>query len=130
MKPEAANWLATSEYDLETARAMLRTGRRIYVVFMCHLAVEKALKALVVEAQGSEPPRIHDLERLSALAGVTLDQALADFVGELNDASVATRYPNELNRALMQYPKSTAARYLQRTEEVLACLRADPRLQQ
>ncbi len=36
-----------SEYDVETARHMLATGRYLYVVFMCHLALEKMLKAHV-----------------------------------------------------------------------------------
>ncbi len=29
-------WLEIAEYDLVTARAMLETGRLLYVGFMCH----------------------------------------------------------------------------------------------
>lgn len=49
MKKETENWLAMVEYDLITARHMLGTGRYVYVIFMCHLAMEKALKAIVCE---------------------------------------------------------------------------------
>jgi len=35
-------WQEMSEYDLATAKAMLQTGRYLYVGFMCHQAVEKA----------------------------------------------------------------------------------------
>ncbi len=73
---ETQNWLAGAQYDLETAEHMLRTGRYLYVVFMCHLAIEKTLKALVCEATNASPPRIHDLQRLAALANVTLEPAL------------------------------------------------------
>ena len=29
-------WCEVSDYDLETAEAMFRTGRWLYVGFMCH----------------------------------------------------------------------------------------------
>jgi HEPN domain-containing protein len=44
MNKEAANWLSSAEYDLETAGNMLDSGRYIYTVFMCHLAIEKLTK--------------------------------------------------------------------------------------
>ncbi|MGC9352319.1 MAG: HEPN domain-containing protein [Mariniphaga sp.] len=34
-----------SDYDFETAKAMLETGRYLYVGFMCHQTLEKLLKA-------------------------------------------------------------------------------------
>jgi HEPN domain-containing protein len=38
------NWVAASNDDLQTANAMYKAGRYLYVVFMCHLAIEKMLK--------------------------------------------------------------------------------------
>ena len=40
MRADTQNWVALAEYDLETARHMLVTGRYLYVVFMSHLAEE------------------------------------------------------------------------------------------
>ena len=40
-------WVEMSDYDLETASAMLTTGRYLYVGFMCHQANEKILKARI-----------------------------------------------------------------------------------
>jgi HEPN domain-containing protein len=37
----------SSDYDIETAKAMLKTGRYLYVGFMCHQVVEKAFKAIM-----------------------------------------------------------------------------------
>jgi HEPN domain-containing protein len=34
-----------ADYDLDTAKAMLQTERYLYVGFMAHQAIEKALKA-------------------------------------------------------------------------------------
>jgi HEPN domain-containing protein len=35
---------------------MLKSKRHLYVVFMCHLALEKTLKALWAEAKSDVPP--------------------------------------------------------------------------
>lgn len=37
---------------------MLHTGRYLYVIYMCHLAVKKLLKALVAETQAELPPKM------------------------------------------------------------------------
>jgi len=44
---------------------MLKTKRYIYVVFMCHLSLEKMLKAHVEMEENKFPPKIHDLVKLS-----------------------------------------------------------------
>jgi HEPN domain-containing protein len=49
MLKATANWLAQVDYDIATAEQMLHAGRYIYVIFMSHMASEKALKALVTE---------------------------------------------------------------------------------
>ena len=41
-------WIAQAEYDIDTAQVMLEGRRHIYCVFMCHLSIEKALKAVYV----------------------------------------------------------------------------------
>ena len=57
-------WLERVDYDLQTADAMLDTGRYIYAVFMCQQAVEKAMKAFI-NNKGNEVLPIHNLRRLS-----------------------------------------------------------------
>lgn len=56
MRRETENWLKMVDYDIATAGHMQESGRYIYVVFMCHLAIEKMLKAIVSEATGESPP--------------------------------------------------------------------------
>jgi HEPN domain-containing protein len=47
MKKEVKNWLDSAQYDLETAEHIFNAGRYIYTIFMCHLSLEKLLKAKV-----------------------------------------------------------------------------------
>ena len=41
----AAYWMEMADYDLDTVKAMFRTERYLYVGFMAHQAIEKALKS-------------------------------------------------------------------------------------
>ena len=129
MLKATANWLAQVDYDIATAEQMLHTGRYIYVVFMSHMALEKALKALVTEETQKLPPRTHNLIDLAQRAHVVLSQEQQDFLGKLNNTSVVVRYPDDLSAMVSQYPEAIAQDYLERTKELILWVRQDPRLQ-
>lgn len=128
MQRETKNWLDMVDYDLATAKQMLKTSRYIYVIFMCHLAIEKALKAIVCEEANKVPPKTHDLIYLIGQGKVKLAQGLLDFVGIINNAGVVTRYPEDLAQLLHNYPEEIAKKYLDETQEVVKCIKQDPRL--
>ena len=121
------NWIAGAEYDLETARHMLKTGRYLYVVFMCHLALEKMLKAHVELHEDKFPPKIHDLKTLLERTGVEIPDALASIIKELDHASIPTRYPEDLKSILTSYTKEYCSGILKQTEETLQWLQAHQR---
>lgn len=122
-------WLAQVDYDLETAEHMLKAGRHIYAIFMCHLALEKMLKAVISEETQTLPPRTHNLIDLARRAKLAPSAQHQEFIGKLADASVATRYPEDLSELLPQYPEAVTQEYLKTTEEVITWIRQDPRLQ-
>ncbi|TAJ97873.1 HEPN domain-containing protein [bacterium] len=128
MRRDTKNWLASADYDIETANHMLATARYLYVIFMCHLALEKTLKAIAAEAQRRTPPKTHDLLYLVNLGGVNLSREHLDFIGKINNASIPTRYPEDLAKAITAYPKGVSQSYLEKTKEVVEWLRQDPRL--
>lgn len=123
LRKDTQNWIALSEYDLETARHMFNSGRYLYVVFMCHLALEKMLKAHVTEATQAMPVKTHDLIYLVRKAGLQLPADFLDFIGRINNASIPTRYPEDLQQALAEYPRPVAEAYLRKTEELLEWLK-------
>jgi HEPN domain-containing protein len=94
MRPETKLWIEDADYDLESAKAMLDSGRFFFVVFMCHLTVEKLLKAAIVEREGVEPPRIHNLVALAVRACMQIPTEHQPIVNELDTMSVVTRYPD------------------------------------
>ncbi|MCB0003273.1 MAG: HEPN domain-containing protein [Anaerolineae bacterium] len=123
MRSDTGNWVDLAEYDLETARHLLKTGRYLYVVFMCHLALEKMLKAHVTETTQAVAPKSHDLIYLVKKSEVQLPQPFLEFIGKINNASIPTRYPEDLQRALADYPKPIARSYLEQTTEVIGWLK-------
>jgi HEPN domain-containing protein len=70
MEQRTTEWLRQAEYDLETATFMFNGARYFYAVFMCHLAIEKALKGLYFERRRQLPPKVHNLVYLVKETGV------------------------------------------------------------
>ena len=118
MSEEVKNWLESAQYDLETAEHMFNSGRYIYTVFMCHLSIEKALKAKVEEITGKTPPKTHNLRFLVNLSRLTVPDNMFTFLSKLSDVSIPTRYPEDFSELVRSYDKKTVKTYLARTKEV------------
>lgn len=128
MRKDTANWIALADYDIETARHMFTTERYLYVIFLCHLALEKLLKAHVAEFTQTVPIKTHDLIYLVKKCELELPEKYLDFIGKINTASIPTRYPDDLQRSLKEYPKSVAKSYLRQTVELMEWLKQHPSL--
>ena len=128
LRADTQNWIAMSDYDIGTAEHMLNTGRYLYVIFMCHLALEKMLKAHVTEVTKEIPRKTHDLLYLVEKVKLELPKEYLDFVGKINTTSVPTRYPEDLQKMLKEFPKNVAEDYLRKTKEVIAWVKSHPNL--
>jgi HEPN domain-containing protein len=128
MRNDAENLMVSAEYDLVTAEHMQKTGRYIYVVFMCHLAIEKMLKAVAVETTNKPAPKTHNLLYLTKLAEINFPVQHIEFVSKINNASIITRYPEDFSKLVEVYPSDVSASYLEQTKDVIAWLRQSTRL--
>lgn len=125
MTDKVLYWLEIADYDLDTARDMLKAKRYVYVGFMCHQAVEKAMKA-VVASTGVFPPKIHNLEKLAAVA--RLDDKLSNeqkaVLAFLEPMNLESRYP-DAQRTIAQWLTAKRSRELvSETEEFLCWIKA------
>jgi len=116
MKKEVKNWLDSARYDLEVAEHLFKTGKYIYTIFMCHLAIEKALKAKFEEITGKTAPKIHNLCSLINLAKLAPTEEMNKFLGELSNLSVVTRYPEDFRKMLKTFSKERTRNVLQKTK--------------
>jgi HEPN domain-containing protein len=80
MGQEPDQWFKQAQYDLSTAEAMVDAKKYIYVIFMCHLAIEKALKGLYLKKVSNIPPQAHNLLFLLEKVGISLPNMLSETV--------------------------------------------------
>lgn len=112
-------WFRQAEYDLETADAMFKSARYIYTVFMCHLAIEKALKGLYLSRLGEIPPKTHNLQYLFVKIDIRLPEELYQFLKRLSKISAPIRYPEDLQDTLKEYDIIKTGEILESAKELL-----------
>jgi HEPN domain-containing protein len=114
-----AYWRGGAVEDWEVARGLVDNGKPRHGLFFAHLALEKALKALVCRSTGEIPPRIHDLVRLASLAGISVEEEGASIWAEFNSFSLQGRYPDSVGPLP---PGSVTQQLMKRGDEVLTWL--------
>lgn len=119
MSKKSAEWRKQSDYDMDTAEFMFRGKRYFYSVFMCHLSVEKALKGLYQKKLKEVPPKVHNLIYFLNKLGVKPPENIGRFLVRLNEASVITRYPEELDKLRKEYTKAVVKEILSKSKEAL-----------
>jgi len=118
-------WVEIAEYDLITAKAMLESGRYLYVGFMCHQSIEKILKAIYVIRIKEMPPRIHNLARLIKLTELQEEISLEylELIQELNPLNIASRYPDQELEILVDLNFDYSKKLLERTGRLFQWLK-------
>ncbi len=124
MDKDILYWVSLSRYDLNTAKAMLASRRYLYVLFTCQQAIEKMLKALVVQNTRSFPPKIHDLVKLLTIAGIEAPEENKEFLGKLNYYYLETRYPAELSEISKLIKRQIALDNFNETRKTLTWLKS------
>jgi HEPN domain-containing protein len=119
MEKRTEEWLRQADYDIDTAEYMHQGGRYLHAVFMCHLAVEKALKGLYFERRNEFPPKSHSLVFLLNEIGVNPPENLGRFMVRLSEASIPTRYPENLSNVQKEFTETIVKDILARSKEVV-----------
>ncbi|OHB38886.1 MAG: DNA-binding protein [Planctomycetes bacterium RIFCSPHIGHO2_02_FULL_50_42] len=117
-------WLRQADYDMDTAEFMFNGGRYFYAVFMCHLSIEKALKGLFKERLKEEPPKVHNLVYFLNKIGIRPSEDIGRFVIKLNEASVTTRYPDDIGKLQKDFSQAVVKDILSKSKETLEWIKA------
>ena len=112
-------WVDLAEYDLATAKAMLDTKRYLYVGFMCHQCIEKALKGFCVFQGLSNPPYTHNLMTLAEKSGliIELNDDQLDFLDFIQPLNIEARYPETKQKLLEVLTEERCMEIYTKTEE-------------
>jgi HEPN domain-containing protein len=114
-------WITISQYDLDTAKAMLETKRYLYVGFMCHQAVEKILKALYCREHNDDAPYTHNLTFLLENTSLfkEISQTQLEFITELKPMNIESRYPEYKMEMFRKLNLETTISYYDRSKEIV-----------
>lgn len=119
MSKTPQEWLKQADYDMDTAEIMFDSKRYFYAVFMCHLSIEKALKGLYLQRLKEIPPKVHNLVYLLNKIGIKPSEPAGRFLVKLNEASIVTRYPEELDKLQKDFTQPVVKDILLRSKEAL-----------
>jgi len=111
-----------AQYDIGTAESLVTAGRYPPVIFFCHLALEKSLKALYVEKYNDIPEKTHSLVLLIDLLELEPPPHLLDSLIVINRLGITGRYPHNLEKVLEQYTKGQTEKLVGETQEILTWL--------
>ena len=87
------HWRKGAGEDIRVAEELIAARQYRHGLFFAHLAIEKMVKALLIQLTRKMPPKIHNLGRLAELARVQLAKEQALFLQRMNDFQLEGRYP-------------------------------------
>ena len=127
MNENVKYWLDLADYDIETAKVMLNSGRYLYVGFMCHQTVEKALKAAIAQdcVEDEIPPKIHNLVRLSDISRLTekMSPEQSALLEKMNPLNIEARYPSYKNQLAAKLTNDYCQGLVIETKELLCWIK-------
>jgi len=113
-------WVEISDYDLDTAEAMLASKRYLYVGFMCHQTIEKIFKAYLTGSKSETAPYSHSLSYLAKIGdfyeSFTEDQK--DFIDQIEPLNIEARYPSYKERLLKSLTEEKCIEILKKTKDL------------
>ncbi|MDR4499039.1 MAG: HEPN domain-containing protein [Candidatus Scalindua sp.] len=124
MAKNPEEWMRQAGYDMDTAEHLFEGERYFYTVFLCHLSLEKALKAIYQKKFNVIPSSTNNLPYLIEKVQLKLPDEFSDAVSALNRMRVFPYYPDDLQKLLNDYDKDKTSIILEKSKEALAWLRA------
>ena len=120
MDEKVQYWIELSDYDLETAEAMFRSKRYLYVGFMSHQTIEKAFKAYFSGIKSETAPYSHSLSYLAKQGGFydSFTEEQKDFIDQIEPLNIEARYPSHKERLLKSLTEDKCTEILLKTKDL------------
>lgn len=120
MNKKVTYWIELSDYDIETAAAMLISKRYLYVGFMAHLAIEKILKAYFVKSNKETAPFSHSLSYIAKQSEIfdLFSEEQKDLIDMLEPLNIEARYPSHKKQLFESLTDERCKTILEKTKEL------------
>ncbi|MGR3173992.1 MAG: HEPN domain-containing protein [Candidatus Scalindua sp.] len=87
-------WLKSAAHDMGVAETLFQNNKNDWCLFICHLVLEKTLKAFYVRDNNDNPPLIHNLVRLEEKTKLNCTESQLQFLADVNRFNIESRYPD------------------------------------
>ena len=114
-----AHWRKGSKESFRLAKHAHSDGSYMLALFHCHLAVEKALKALFMEQKRTTPPPTHDLLQVGLQLDISWTPEQKILLGHLTQYAVAARY-SDPPWATKEATKENSEQWIKNCEYILS----------
>ena len=114
-------WAELAEDDFITAEIVLRSRRYLHFGFLCHLTVEKLLKAFYWKNRKEEPPYTHSLLVLASKSGLNeiITPNYKQLLYKLMPLNIEARYPTNKQEIYKQLSLEYCKEIFQDTKELM-----------
>jgi HEPN domain-containing protein len=125
-KDEIGNWWRQGEADFKAAENCIGSGDYFLAIFSIQQAIEKSLKALVLEKKG-ELIKTHSLMKLSRI--VYLPKNISEKIEEIEPVYQESRYP-DLNPQIPseRFKEKDALEFLDKAKEIITWIKKELKL--
>ena len=124
-------WLDSAAHDLEAAESLFNASKFDWSLFLGHLVLEKALKAVYVRDNANEiPPRTHNLVKLAEATKLKIDEETKLFLDEITYFNLEVRYPDYKSEFFKKCSSSFCEEKLVRIKDFLQWIKKDILLNQ
>jgi len=126
MKKITQKWLEFAKGDLEGAEILLDSAKGDYsyllAIYHCHQAIEKILKAIIVE-NGETPIKTHNLVFLLQKTKLEIPADFKNYIEELNPHYQPARYPDVVYKGpILKYDEEVARYHSNQTQNLFSWL--------
>ena len=113
-------WIDLSDYDMETALAMQKSKRYLYVGFMCHQTIEKIFKAYFTFLKTEIAPFSHSLSYIAKKGDYykEFNEDQKDFIDQIEPLNIEARYPSHKERLLKSLSEEKCQEILEKTKKL------------
>lgn len=119
-------WLLLAEEDFEMANIAFNNDKYLFSAFHLQQSIEKSLKAIYILKKDSQPPYIHDLNKLYILLKDELDLPLENYYklfSALTPFYVQARYPSYKENTMKTLTKNILIKYIETAKGFLSWLK-------
>ncbi len=110
-------WSQGSDLDFKAAQEIIhKTQQYVNVLFMLHLSLEKALKAVYVYKFQDHAPYTHNLIQLATKLELDIEDRIT--FSEINEFNLRCRYPDDKYEIYKKATKTSTMKYFLYTQDL------------